>query len=106
MATPIKVFSGNSMRVSLTLLIPEFERASAYSVVVDYDPAQIVQKRIEGGEIADLSIMGEPAIDALIKQGRIVASTRRLLAASEAGVGVKQGAPRPDISTVDAFKQT
>jgi len=105
MATPIKVFSGNSMRVSLTKLVPEFERASGNTVMLNYDPAQVVLKRISSGETADFAIMGEVALDALIKLGKIMAATRRLLVGSEAGIGVRAGAPRPDISSAVAFKQ-
>jgi molybdate transport system substrate-binding protein len=104
MPSPIKVISGNSMRVSLTGLVPQFERASGLSVTVSYDPAQVVLKRIESGETADLAIRGEPALDQLIQQGKVKKSTRRPLVSSPAGVGTRAGAPRPDISSAAAFK--
>src|SRR5689334_200870 len=104
MPTPIKVISGNSMRVSLTRLLPQFERETAHTATVSYDPAQLVLKRVEKGETADLAIMGEPALDQLIQQGKVKKSTRRPLVSSPAGVGARADAPRPDISSASAFK--
>ena len=41
-----------------------------------------------------------------MKQGKIVEGTRRVLGRTGIGVGVREGAPKPDISTVEAFKRT
>ncbi len=101
----IQVFTGNSMRNVLNELVPRFEQASGHQVSISYDPAQIMLKRIANGESADLAFLGEPAIDELIKQGKIVAASRRSLARLAAGIGVRAGAPKPDISSVEAFKR-
>ena len=47
-----------------------------------------------------------PVIDGLIKEGKLVADTRADVAYGSLGVGVRPGAPKPDISSVDAFKRT
>jgi molybdate transport system substrate-binding protein len=44
-------------------------------------------------------------LDSLIKAGKLKADTRALLVRSDVGVEVRAGAPKPDISTVAAFKQ-
>ena len=62
--------------------------------------------RIEKGEPVDLALIGEGAIDALIKQGKLVAGTRVVVARSGLGVAVRKGAPKPDLSTTDAFVRT
>jgi molybdate transport system substrate-binding protein len=62
--------------------------------------------RIQKGETADLAILGSGAIDELVKQGKISAGSRRVLARCRVGVAVLAGKPRPDISSVEAFKRT
>ena len=60
--------------------------------------------RINGGEAFDLMMSPPPVIDGYIKDGKLKADTRTMLVSSDVGVGVKAGASKPDISTVDAFK--
>lgn len=104
MIMQIKVFTGNNTRAVLTELVPQFERISGHQVLISYDPAEIMPRRIAGGETADLAILGESAIDELIRQGKIAADSRRALARLGAGIGVRAGTPRPDIGSVEAFK--
>jgi molybdate transport system substrate-binding protein len=62
--------------------------------------------RLAAGETYDLLIMSAPSIDEHIKAGRVVPGSRVDLAKSGVGVGVKAGAPKPDISTTEALKKT
>ena len=62
--------------------------------------------RLQRGESVDVVIVAEAALDELIKDGRIVAGTRVALARSGIGMAVRAGAPKPDISSVDALKRT
>ena len=104
MAT-IKLFVSNSLRAVLSDLLPQFERASGHAVAVSYDPAKVMLARIEKGETADVVVLGGSAIDSLVKQGKIAAASRRVLARCGVGIGTRAGAPRPDIGTVEAFKR-
>ena len=61
--------------------------------------------RIAGGEVADLVILNAPAIDELTQQGRIAAGSRRDIARCGVGIAVRAGAPKPDISSVEALKR-
>ena len=101
----IAVFSGNGMRAVLAELVPQFERSHGQQVTVSYDPAQIVLRRVASGETADVALLGEEAIDRMIAEGTLLADTRRVLARNGIGVGVRAGAPKPDIGTRDAFVQ-
>jgi molybdate transport system substrate-binding protein len=105
-AAEIKVISSTGMSTMFKELIPAFERASGHKVSITYDTSNIVLGRIKGGETADLIILTGPVIDDLAKQGKVVAGSRADLARSGIGVAVKTGAPRPDISSVEAFKRT
>jgi len=103
MAT-LKLFTTNSMHAVMDTLLPRFERASGHTVTVSYDPAKIMMQRIQSGERADLALLGGSAVEDLAKQGRI-AGPRRFISRCGVGVGVRAGAPRPDIGSVDAFKR-
>ena len=85
---------------------PQFERANDCKIAISYDPAKVMLARIQKGETADLAILGSGAIDELVKQRKISAGSRRVLARCRVGVAVLAGKPRPDISSVEAFKRT
>jgi molybdate transport system substrate-binding protein len=102
----IQVFSGNGMRAALAELTPRFEHESGHSLRVSYDPAQIILRRVDNGETADVALLGEEAIDRLIAAGVVAASSRRLLVRNGIGLGVRAGAAKPDIATKAAFVQT
>ena len=106
MSRTVKVFASNSIRAVMGELVPQFERASGHSVSVSYDPAKVMLARIQKGETADLAILGSGAIDELVKQGKISAGSRRVLARCRVGIAVLAGKPKPDISSVAAFKRT
>ena len=68
--------------------------------------APMLVTRIEAGEMADVLILSRAAIDALGKQGKVAAGSDVTLAESAVAIAVKAGAPKPDISTPEALKQT
>jgi molybdate transport system substrate-binding protein len=67
---------------------------------------QAIPNRLSRGEKADVVIMVGYALDELIKQGKVDPASRVELADSRIGLVVREGAPKPDISTVDALKKT
>ena len=103
-AADIKIICSNGFQAVMRELGPQYERATGHKLVVSYGLAAVLGKAIEAGEAFDLTILAPPQIDALIAQGTIVAHSRVVLARSGMGVMVRSGAPKPDISTVDAFK--
>lgn len=105
MAGAITLLVSNSTRGALDELLPEFERASGHRVKASYDPAQIMLKRIADGERGDLVMLAQAAIDALAEKGIVVPESRRTIARCGVGVAVRAGAPKPDLSSVEAFKR-
>ena len=101
----IRLFVSNSMRGAMDELLPQFGRASGHKVKASYDPAKVMMERIARGETADLAILGGSAIDELVKQGKVAAGSKRVIARCGVGVGVLAGADKPDIGTVEAFKR-
>lgn len=106
MSATVNVLTSNSMRAVMDELAPQFERATGNKVSVSYDPAKIILRRIAGGETPDLIICGASALEEMAKQGKIVAGTSRPVARCGVGIAVRTGAPKPDISSVEAFKRT
>jgi molybdate transport system substrate-binding protein len=104
-AADIKIICSNGFQAVMRELGPQYERATGHKLVVSYGLAAVLGKAIEAGEAFDLTILAPPQIDALIAQGKIAADSRVVLARSGMGVMVRSGAPKPDISTVDAFKR-
>jgi molybdate transport system substrate-binding protein len=72
---------------------------------VQYNSTLKVKQTIEAGETFDATLITTEAVADLAKQGKIVAASRTELARSELGIGIKRGAPKPDIKTVDALKR-
>jgi molybdate transport system substrate-binding protein len=105
-AADIRIICSNGFHAVMQELGPQYERSTGHKLVVSYGLAAVLGKEIEGGATFDLAILAPPQIDALIKVGKIAADTRTVLARSGIGVMVRTGAPKPDISTVEAFKRT
>jgi molybdate transport system substrate-binding protein len=105
-AAEIKLICSNGYHAVIEVLGPQYEKATGNKLVISYGLAAVLGKEIEGGTPFDITILAPPQIDALVKQGKIVADTRTVLAKSGMGVMVRTGAPKPDVSTVDAFKKT
>jgi molybdate transport system substrate-binding protein len=103
-AAEIKVISTNGLRSTLEQLAPAFEKATEHKLVFVWGAAVPLKAEIEKGATFDLAVLTAAGIDDLIEQGKLLAATRAALANSGAGVAVRKGAPKPDIATVEAFK--
>jgi molybdate transport system substrate-binding protein len=104
-AAEIKVLTAGAFKQVLLALLPDFERTSGHKVVVENDTVGALTKRIEGGETFDLAVLTPAAVDALASKGKLVPGSRANLARVGIGVVVKEGAPKPDVGSLAAFKQ-
>jgi molybdate transport system substrate-binding protein len=100
------VLCSNGIKASVEELAPRFERDSHTKVTVKYDLAANLKRRIEGGEAFDVAIVTPAATDDLIKQGKIAANSRTMIARSDLAFEMRAGGRKPDLSTVDALKNT
>jgi molybdate transport system substrate-binding protein len=103
-AADVKILSSNAMTEVMTDLVPEFERATGHKVVATFEPTNAILNRIKTGEAADVIILIQQSIDELKKTGKVVPGSEADLAKTSLGIAVRAGAPKPDISTVEAFK--
>ena len=104
-AVEITVLSTQATEQSYRELVPQFEKATGHTVKTSFTGTLDAKKRIAAGEKFDVLIMSSPDIDAFAKDGTLVPGSRVDLAKSGVGLGVKAGAPKPDVSTTEAFKK-
>lgn len=102
----IKVLTAGAYKQVVLALLPAFEKQTGHKVTVVNDTVGALVKRIDGGEAFDIVVVSPGAIDDLTKKGKVAAGSRVILARVGVGVMVKEGVPRPDISSVDAFKKS
>jgi len=104
-AAEIKVLTAGAFKQVVVALVPEFEKQTGHKVTVDNETVGGLLRRIDGGEAFDVLFISPGAITELTKKGKIVEGSSVPLAKVGVGVMVKAGAPKPDVSTVAAFKK-
>ena len=107
----INVMTSGGFAAAYDELRPAYERLSGDTVKTAYGSsmggaADSIPSRMSRGEPVDVVILARPALDALVAQGKVVPGSQVDLVHSLIGFSVKKGAPKPDISTVEALKRT
>jgi molybdate transport system substrate-binding protein len=107
----IKVMTSGGFASPLRAALPEFEKATGISVVVALGKSQgagpdTIGAQLRSGVAADVVILSREGLNDLISENKITANSDVDLAKTPIGMAVKAGAPKPDISTVEAFKST
>jgi molybdate transport system substrate-binding protein len=110
-AAEIHVIVTGALTAPFREIVPAFERTTGNKLITAWGPSagetkDAIPVRLRNGEPADVIIMIDTALDGQIKQGVVKSATRTDIAQSGIGVGVRMGAPRPDVSSVEALKQT
>ena len=105
MAAELKVMSAGAVKSMVVDLGAEFERTNGIKLNFVFNTAGSLRDRINGGETSDLVVLSESIIAGLDKLGLIAPGSIKDLGRTVSGVVVREGAPIPDISTVEAFKQ-
>jgi molybdate transport system substrate-binding protein len=91
-------------------LLPQFQRTTGIKVETVSGSSQgsgpqTIGAQLARGVPADVVILSREGLTELIAAKRIVVGTDLDLARTPLGVAVRAGAPRPDVSTVEAFKE-
>ena len=105
MASELRVLSSTALKTSFDEFSPQFERATGHKIVASFAASAQIFRRVAEGETSDVTIVTADGIEDLIKQGKVVAGTQVVVARSAIGVAVPKGAPKPDISSAEKFKQ-
>ena len=101
----VRVLVSNGLKGAMEELLPEAQRAVGRPLSVEYNSTLSVRKKIEAGEAFDATLITTEAVSDLVRQGKVTANSRTELARSELGIGIKTGAPKPNIKTVEGLKR-
>ena len=102
-AVEIKLISAGAVRAVVTGLAESFAKETGHSVKATFGTMGAVRKTL-AEQPTDVVIGNDAVLDDLIKQGAVVGA-RVDIARTGVGVGVREGTPKPDISTPEALKQ-
>src|SRR6185295_18870188 len=105
----VRVMTSGGFAAPLREMLPEFEKSSGLSVEVILGKSQgagpdTISAQLSRGVAADIVILSREGLNDLISENRIAAHSDIDLAKTPLGMAVRAGAPKPDISTVEAFK--
>src|SRR5262245_35005266 len=101
----LRILVSNGMKGSMEELRSQCEKAVGRPLAITFGSTASLKKRIEMGEAFDATIITTEAIDDLITQGKLARASRTDVGWSDLGIGIRAGAPRPDIATPAALEK-
>ena len=110
MTDEIRVMTSGAFTAAHLELIPQLERLTGKTIVTASTSVGTgegsIPNRLKRGEIVDIVIVADVLLRQLIDEGLVLAEGYTPVARSTIGMAVREGAPKPDISTVDALRRT
>jgi molybdate transport system substrate-binding protein len=103
-AAEIKVIAGGSMTASMNGLAAPFEKASGHKLSIHFDSTPNIIARVNSGTPFDVVVVPVDVFKDAAAKARFAPGPTVDIARVGYGVIVRSGAPKPDISTPDAFK--
>ncbi len=108
-AADIQLMSTGALTGAMRDLQPRYEQETGNKLHISSGPSSGTTKdaipiRLQNGEMPDVLIMVAQSLEKLVQEGQFVAALRLDIARSLVGVGVRKGAPKPDVSSVDALR--
>jgi len=103
--TGITVMATAAVKEAFRELVPQFEDSRQTRVAALWMPTMDMMQRLAGGEIVDMILLTGEAIDALIRRGIVDPGSRTDIVRSRVGMAVRAGAPKPDITSAEAFER-
>jgi molybdate transport system substrate-binding protein len=103
-AAELWIMTGMGPSTGVYEVVAGFEKATKNKVTVTFETGPSLDQKLQSNAPADIIAAGPEQIEDLIKKGKVVAGTNMPFGLAGLGASVKAGAPRPDISTIDAYK--
>src|SRR5262249_17266786 len=103
-AAEIHIMSGGAPKEVFALLTPGFERQSGHKVRFTYAVITALRQKLAAGEKADVLVLRAPVLDGLAKDGKVRPDGRATFGTVGLSVVARDGAPRPDISSKERFR--
>src|SRR5580704_2207106 len=104
-ATQITVMSGAAVEAGLVIAVEAFRQQTGDNVQIVFATTPEISRRVGAGETPDVVIATPAALDDLVKSGKIEGTARVPVGRVGIGVAIREGAPKPDVSTTDALKR-
>lgn len=105
-----RVMTSGAFTAAHLQLIPQLERLTKKTIVTASTSVgtgeNSIANRLKRGEIVDIVIVADALLRQFIEEGLVLAEGHTLLARSSIGIAVRAGAPKPDVSSVDALRRT
>src|SRR5689334_2788294 len=95
-AGEVRVISAGAVKSIVTDLVPAYEKETGNKVVMEFGPMGFVRQKL-ASDPADVVIMSDTVLDDTIAKGGVMTGSRTDIWRTGMGVGVREGAPRPDI---------
>ena len=105
-AKDLHVMISDGMKTVVEELTPQIEHSTGRKLAAEFNSSKNLRDKIQAGEPFDAAVLTSDVLDDLIKQGKVAAGGRAEISRTGLGMGVRAGAPKPDISTPDALKRT
>jgi molybdate transport system substrate-binding protein len=102
----IRMLCSNGMKAVVEEVRPQMERAIGHPLSIEFSSTASFKEKIDAGATFDVAILTSDAMDTLTKEHKLAPGSRADVARTGVGIGVRAGAPKPDISTPDKLKQT
>ncbi|HEV3331280.1 MAG TPA: molybdate ABC transporter substrate-binding protein [Bryobacteraceae bacterium] len=101
----VTLIAPGGIRAAVEQLIPGFEKKSGHKVKATFGSGLGTKQQVTRGEAFDVPIV-QPPYPEVVASGNVITNSAKPLASVAVGIAVRQGAPKPDISTPDAVKRT
>ena len=101
----IRVWSGGAVTPVMNVLVPQFEQQTGHKVQFRIMTVRQLPEKLAAGERGDMAIAALPDVDQFIKDGFLRASSRAILGSVGIALVVREGAPKPDISTPEKLRK-
>src|SRR5580692_4571721 len=101
----VRVLASNGIKAVVEDLLSQAEHKIGHPITVQYRPTAALKQEIDGGEPFDVVIVTVESIAQLSKEGKTAGGDGTPISRVGVGIGIRKGAPRPDISTPEALKR-
>ena len=104
-AAEVRVLSSLNMKPIFDDLTSNFEHSTGHHLTINYDTAGPVKRRASVGEPADVVVVLKSLLYDLVNEGKVEKTSAADVARSSVVLAVRQGGPKPDITSVEGFKR-
>lgn len=102
----LHVMISDGVKAVVEEIMPQLEKAAGCKLAIEFNSSKNLRDKIQAGQPFDAAILTADVLDALILQGKLSSAGRADIARTGIGVGVRAGAPKPDVATPEALKKT